>query len=313
MSSVRWSYMDHWRTDTPRGPSSQYASRREMDRFVKQVRAVGITALEVFDFRLGSLAEMFGSLENYRTFLRQRDMHGVVGMFHLPWYLDAHGAAPHDRATHDAILARAEAVIEQSRPLELETFVVMPAASYPFVAPVTDDKLKAMGELWTRVGEMTLRHGIRTAIHHEFWCGVRSRSEIDRFYAATDPRYVFLCLDTAQHVIAGVDPAELVRAYGDRCVAMHFKDTHDVDTAGEYRRLPDAEMIAESVDRWFWEMGTPEGRVDFPAVMRALADIGYRGWICVEHDKADANGGRYTESTAVAMWYARNVLEPLLP
>ncbi len=53
----------------------------------------------------------------------------------------------------------------------------MPAASYPYVEPVTDEKIDAMGELWNRDGEMTLRYGVKTAAHHEFWCGIRPRKK----------------------------------------------------------------------------------------------------------------------------------------
>ena len=63
--------------------------------------------------------------------------------------------------------------------------------------------------------------------------------------------------------------------------------------------------------RWFWEMGTPEGLVDFPALMRAMKKHGYRGWVSVEHDGPDRTGGNYAESTCIAKWYIDNVLNPI--
>ena len=236
-------------------------------------------------------------------------MEKIVGVFHAPSpYLEAKFAAPHLRESHDALFAVCEGLMRALDPIDVETFVVMPAASYPYVEPVTADKIKTMAEFWNRVGEMTLSHGVKTAAHHEFWCGIRSAEEIDRFYAEADPRYVFLCIDTAQHVIAGVDPVELYRRYADRCCAFHFKDTHHVDPGEEYRKLPDAELASGPVKRWFWEMGTPEGLVDWESVMQALAETGYTGWVTVEHDKADIDGASYSESTCVAMWYQQHVL-----
>ena len=123
-------------------------------------------------------------------------------------------------------------------------------------------------------------------------------------------RYVFFCLDTAQHVIAGLDPVELYEEYHDRISCFHFKDTHHVDVNDDYRRPPDAELMAPTTGRWFYEMGTPEGLVDFPRLIRAMKKHGYAGWVGVEHDKANF-GGSYTESTAIAAWYIQNVLEPL--
>ncbi len=308
MSNLRWSYMEHWSLPTARGVRTQYASMAEMDKFVKQVASVGFTGLDIFDFNVRALVDMFGSLESYRAFLNERGIEKVVGLFHGPFYLESRFGAPHIRESHDALLANCERIVQSAEPLGVETLIVMPAASYPYVEPVTDEKLAVMGEFWNRVGEMTLRYGVKTAAHHEFWCGIRSHDELERFYASTDPRYVFLCVDTAQHVIAGVDPVELYRRYSDRCCAFHFKDTHDVDPGEEYRTLPDAELAAEPVRRWFWEMGTEDGLVDWHGVMQALADTGYRGWVTVEHDKADIGGGSYSESTCVAMWYQKHVL-----
>jgi len=311
MANLRWSYMEHWSVASSRGPINQYASMGEMDKFVKQIAAVGFTGLDIFDFNVRALTAMFGSIERYQSFLTERGIDKVVGVFHGPWYLEARSGAPHIRESHDLLLAACENVMRSVEPLQVETLIVMPAASYPYVEPVTDEKIKVMGEFWNRVGEMTLSYGVKTAAHHEFWSGVRSLEEIEKFYAATDPRYVYLCVDTAQHVIAGVDPVDLYRRYADRCCAFHLKDTHDVDTSEQYRTLPDAELAAASVERWFWEMGTPEGLVDWEAVMRALADTQYTGWVTVEHDKADIGGGTYSESTCVAMWYANNVLQKI--
>jgi sugar phosphate isomerase/epimerase len=69
--------------------------------------------------------------------------------------------------------------------------------------------------------------------------------------------------------------------------------------------------MAPTTARWFHEMGTPEGLVDFPALYGALKETGYEGWVAVEHDKADVGGGNYPESTAIASWYVQNVLRPI--
>ena len=74
---------------------------------------------------------------------------------------------------------------------------------------------------------------------------------------------------------------------------------------------PDAEVMAPTTDRWFYEMGTEGGLVDFPALYGAMKDTNWQGWVGVEHDKADVGGGNYPESTAIAAWYLRNVLRPI--
>ena len=307
---LRWAYMDHWRIDTPQGQLSQYTSVKRFDAFLKQISALGFEAIETFDFHLGPLRELFGSLENARAFMQERGIDRVLSLFHAVMY-DERQSAPHVRATHDHIFNYAQHIMRSSAGLGVQNFIVMPAGLYYDVEPVTDDKLRACAELWNRVGRMTLDYGVKTCAHHEFFCGIRSAEQLRKFYEWTDPRYVFLCLDTAQHVIAGVDPVDLYLDLHERCAAFHMKDTKHVDLTGDYRRKPDAEVMAPTTPRWFHEMGTPGGLVDFPALLAAMKECGYEGWVGVEHDKADVGGGNYPESTALAAWYIQHVLKKI--
>lgn len=304
---LRWAYMDHWRIDTLQGPLSQYTSREHFDAFLKQVAVLGFEAIETFDFHLGVMKELFGSLQGCRHFMQDRGIDKVLSLFHAVMY-DARQSTPHVRETHDRIFGYARYIMESSTGLGVENFIVMPAGLYYDVEPVTDDKLRACAEIWNRVGKMTLDYGVKTCAHHEFFCGIRSLEELRKFYEWTDKRYVFWYCDTAQHVIAGVDPVSLYRELAHRCGGFHLKDTHHVDLSGDYRRRPDAEIMAPTTPRWFWEMGTAEGLVDFPALFEAMRDTGYSGWVGVEHDKADLGGSNYPESTAIAGWYIQNVL-----
>lgn len=308
---LRYAYMDHWRIDTPQGPLSQYTSVERFDSFLKQIAALGFEAIETFDFHLGVLKELFGSNESARAFMQARGVERVLSLFHAVMY-DERRSAPHVRSTHDGMVGYAEYIMKSSQGLGVENFIVMPAGLYFDVEPVTDDKLRACAELWNRVGKMTLEgYGVKTCCHHEFFCGIRSADELRKFYEWTDPRYVFFYCDTAQHTIAGVDPVQLYLQLHDRCGGFHLKDTHHVDTTGDYRRKPDAEVMAPTTARWFYEMGTPEGLVDFPALYGAMKGCGYEGWVGIEHDKADVGGGNYPESTAIASWYLQHVLRKI--
>jgi len=310
MAAHKWTYMEHWRAPSPQGPAYQYASRRAMDRFVKQIAAVGFTGLDIFDFNIRQVVEMFGSLPAYEAFLRERGIDKLVGIFHASRFTPV--AGPHVRETHDFYFSRVESLMQQLADVEVENVIVMPLGAYPQVEPVTDEKIKATADFWTRVGEMTLRHGAKLSAHHEFWGGIRSLEEVAKFYEWSNPETVFFFCDAGQHVIAGVDPVALYERYHDRTSGFHFKDTHNVDTLDEYRAPADAELNA-SVKRWFWEMGTPEGLTDFPALFAAIEKHGYDGWIGVEHDKANVEGGSYAEATAVSMWYVGCVLGGIEP
>jgi inosose dehydratase len=305
---LRYAYMDHWRVDTPQGPLSQYTSIDRLDAFLRQISALGFEAIETFDFHLPVFRELFGSLDATRAFMQSRGIDKVLSLFHAVMY-DERASAPHVRATHDRMFGYARYIMESSKGLGVENFIVMPAGLYFDVEPVTDDKIKACAELWSRIGQMTLEeYGIKTCAHHEFFCGLRSWDEVTTFYDYADPRYVYFYCDTAQHTIAGLDTVALYERLASRCGGFHLKDTHHVDTTGDYRRRPDAEIMAPTTPRWFWEMGTPQGLVDFPALYRAMKKAGYTGWVSVEHDKADIGGSNYPESTALASWYIQNVL-----
>jgi sugar phosphate isomerase/epimerase len=302
--------MEHWRAPSPQGPIYQYASMREMDRFVRQLTAVGFTGLDIFDFNIRQVVEMFGSLPAYEAFLRERGIEKLVGVFHASRFSPT--AGPHVPETHDFYFKRVEALMQQLADVAVENIVVMPLGAYPQVEPVSDEKIKHTADYWSRVGELTLRYGAKLSAHHEFWGGIRSLEEIEKFYEWSNPETVFFFCDAGQHVIAGVDPVALYERYHDRTSGFHFKDTHDVDTKEEYRSPADAELNA-SVKRWFWEMGTPQGLVDFPALFAAIERHGYDGWLGVEHDKANIDGGSYAEATAVSMWYVGNVLHGIEP
>jgi inosose dehydratase len=304
MANIKWSYMDHWSMPTPGGPIDPHTSRRYMDLFVKQISAVGFTGYDTFLWRIPLFERIFGSVRDFNEFLRDRGIEKVIGVF---WG----SFAPYRRETHDASIKFLEQALKAAAPLQAELLINNPTGAYFLMEPVTDEKIKITAEFWNRAGKLTAEHGLKVSCHHEFWCGLNTYETIDKFYKWTDPKYVYYYCDAGQHAIAGVDPVAVYLKYHDRCSGFHFKDTHTVDTKGERFLPPDPECIAPSEARWFWEMGTPEGKVDFPALMRAIKEYNYKGWLGVEHDKADVAGGDYASSTCIASWYIQNVLSKI--
>ena len=63
------------------------------------------------------------------------------------------------------------------------------------------------------------------------------------------------------------------------------------------------------IRRWFCEMGTPEGLVNFPALLAAMKELGYKGWIIVESDKGPQPAA---SSMMLNSWYVQRVLKPAL-
>lgn len=307
MTGRKWSYMDHWVTETPQGPQPPSFNRAYMDRYIKQLSALGFTGFDTFFFYLPIYAGMYGGLKGFEEHLQSNGFEKITGIFSA-YPSASRWTAPHVRETHDRIVADSTGIMRMIDGLSVENFIVMPTSTYWQTEPVTDETIKVVGDLWNRVGGMTLEHGVRTTCHFEFWGAIRTREQLELFFEYTDPELVFFFCDTAQHTIAGVDPVQLFRDYKDRCTGFHFKDTHSVDTWGDYRTPPDPELQAPHVKRWFYEMGTEGGLVDFPALMREIVASGYDGWLTVEHDKAELGGGSYAEATAVAKHYIDTVL-----
>ena len=306
--AIKWSYMDHWRSRGPAGPIDQWQSRLAMQRFLRQVKAVGFDAIDTFDFRIWQILEQYGSVANYQEFVQEQGLERIVNTFHGVYYTPER-YAPEVPATHQNILDDFKFTMDMWSGITLDNIIVMPGSRYFDEQGVPDDGIKHAAEIWGKVGALTQEYGVNLTCHHEFYGGIRTRRQIDLFYEYADPATVKFFVDTAQHCIADVDPVAVYDAHHERVSGFHFKDTRTKDVNEDYRLWPDAELSAVTTEKWFYEMGTDEGLVDFESMMRAVRDNGYKGWISVEHDKADKVGGDYSESTAIAMWYAKHVLE----
>ncbi|MBO6014333.1 MAG: TIM barrel protein [Oscillospiraceae bacterium] len=312
MNNIKYSYMDHWEIITPQGLSKPNVRRSYMERYLKQIAALGFQGLDMFAFSIPMYSRMFGgSFKDFEKFLQDIGMEKVSGLFNC--YIGEHpNERFHDPATHDALIGQFRMFCEMAKGTGVETMIFMPAVSYCYVEPVTDDKIHHMADFANKVGKMLMEdYGIHLSCHHEFWSGLREKWAIDKFYEWTDPKYVFFFCDTAQHVIAGVDPVELYNQLADRTWGFHLKDTRNTDDT-YYRIPPDTELMVPDVPRWFYEAGSGKGLCDFPALYRAIRKNNYSGWISVEHDKADIEGKSFADCTAVSKWYIENVLNPIL-
>jgi inosose dehydratase len=122
--------------------------------------------------------------------------------------------------------------------------------------------------------------GLRTVFHHHVGTWVETPEETRTFLDMTDPTVLGLCFDTGHWSFAGGDPIQGIHEFAERIWHVHFKD-HEPDIARHSREQgwDGPTSVGQGV---FCELG--HGNVDFPGVVKALQDIGYRGWIVVEQD-----------------------------
>ncbi|MGH9527234.1 MAG: sugar phosphate isomerase/epimerase family protein, partial [Terriglobales bacterium] len=111
-------------------------------------------------------------------------------------------------------------------------------------------------------------NGIRLALHPHVGSRLADRAALDQVMDATDPRHVFVCLDTAHLAAAGMDPAGILRTYAGRVAHVHCKDYVPAARGGLGT---------------FAALG--RGRLDWPGIVHTLEAIGYDGWANVELDQ----------------------------
>ncbi len=123
--------------------------------------------------------------------------------------------------------------------------------------------------------------GIRTVVHQHIGTLIETEAEARRLFDMTDPSVLGLCLDTGHWTFgAGGDPVAAVREFRDRVWHVHFKDVDPVLMEASRANAWDGpESVGHGV---FCELG--KGCVDFPGMLGALDEIGYRGWVVVEQD-----------------------------
>jgi inosose dehydratase len=193
------------------------------------------------------------------------------------------------KADQPAILARAAVLARQAREMGGAEIYVGPdrvperdriAARVGPEHALSAAEFRDMAETLNRVGEVTLKEGVRACFHSHTGSYVETREEIDRLFSLVDRSLVFMGPDIGHLAWAGADPVQFCRDYADSIKTMHIKD---IDPRVREEGIRDCWEYQTFSDRGiFAEIG--EGMVDFAAVFRVLREQEYRGWVVVEID-----------------------------
>ncbi len=166
------------------------------------------------------------------------------------------------------------------------------------------EDLNQMAKTFNELGKRISDEGLKFAVHAHLWTQFQVRSEIDRVMEMTDPKHVYLVVDTGHITMAGIDPVELTRAYVSRIVEFHMKDTRPEDRGGHKGPTPQREGYTDKGKRIFLELGNGGG-VDFPAILAVLKKNNWDGWLTVELDSTDTTP---KQSAAQSKKYLEEVL-----
>lgn len=126
-----------------------------------------------------------------------------------------------------------------------------------------DAEYQRLGSGLERVVEIARDCGLTPSFHPHLGTIVETAEQLDRVLAYTS---IGLCPDTGHVLLAGDDPATLIRRHADRIVYVHLKDA-DLDRS---RFVP---------------LGT--GALQLEKTMAAIGEIGYDAWITIELDSWD--------------------------
>jgi len=124
--------------------------------------------------------------------------------------------------------------------------------------------LRTTAQSLNRIGAACMERGLQFCYHnHAFeFETFGGRYGLDILYDATEPHLVRAEVDTYWVQFAGLDPAELIRRYGERVTLVHLKDM-------------------DPQDRSFAEVG--EGTLDWEAIF-AASEEARTEWYVVEQD-----------------------------
>ena len=174
----------------------------------------------------------------------------------------------------------------------------------------SDDQLKGLADTANEIGRRTLPHGVKLALHPHTWGPMEREHEFRRVMELTDPRYVFLCLDTGHNVLGGMDVVKITDEFLPRIAEFHLKDTFP-----EYRGNKATPTQAQHRVKSVYASVGQGGGVDFPGVFAVLRKRRWKGWAVFDIDapRPGDGTGSVDDNIAASVRYMRDVLKVKFP
>ena len=150
---------------------------------------------------------------------------------------------------------------------------------------LSEEEWKSLGEGLNEVAVALRSEGVKLVFHNHVGTYVETGEETSRLLAVTDPALVGWCLDCGHLAYGGGDTLRMLERHGDRVGYVHIKD---VDAGLLRASREHGWSFQDALKRYiFSKLG--QGTADIPAVVRALKEHGYDGWLVVEQDTTPDN------------------------
>ncbi len=164
-------------------------------------------------------------------------------------------------------------------------------------AGLTDAEWESLGAGLDELAAALQPSGVRLVFHSHVGTYVETEVETSRLLDGTDPALVGWCLDCGHLTYGGGDTLRMLEKYGDRVGYVHLKD---VDEEVLRRSREEGWSFHDALKRFiFPRLG--EGDVNIPAVIGALKDHQYDGWLVLEQDTTPGNPTEVARENRVYM------------
>ena len=110
---------------------------------------------------------------------------------------------------------------------------------------------------------------------------VPNMAELDILLADLGEDKLYVNFDPSHLVVANEDPAEGIKSLGSRIAHVHVKDARLIPEGYEFPPLPEGTMRFSTE---FEYLGLGKGVIDFRAMMDALREVGYDGFLSMEYE-----------------------------
>lgn len=134
-----------------------------------------------------------------------------------------------------------------------------PKGGWAAKLPKTEVELKRQGENLTRLADLAAPLGLKLCFHNHADTKEGTEGDLRSVVEYTGAN-VGLCVDTGWAWVSGCDPVEWVRRYPKRIRAFHLRNQRG--------RVPTEDLL--------------EGDIDFRALVAAMREIRYEGWLALE-------------------------------
>lgn len=250
------------------------------DRMLDTLQESGVTGIELtFDpFGPSSLIAAYGSIEAAKDELDRRGLTIASGFFADVAIEGGVGDAQTEARWLDSAAESAKALAAWGS--DIMVMGLPMRTSWDAEPPVFVDMefARKAADFCNRLGALTLRHGVRLALHteaHSTFCQPR---DIDLLLMLTDPVYVGFCPDSAHILLSGGDPVTVVARHIERVVTAHWKDAKSAMPIN----IPIDHGIHHAHREYFCAIG--EGTVDFDGWAKLMLSKADQKWAILEID-----------------------------